>query len=120
MNYIKNLMKNILITLSILLLGIFLITLMNYFNLISGKFLSILKILIITISVFIGGFLTGKKSNSKGWLEGLKIGMILIIFLGIINLLFIKEISFKLFIYYFILLICSCLGSMIGISKKVT
>lgn len=95
-----------------------LLTILSYFNIIGNKFLSILEIITILIIMFIGGLLGGKKTNNKGWLEGLKIGLIFSLLLFIINLLFIKDFSLKSIIYYFILSIASTFGGMIGILKK--
>lgn len=118
MNYLKKLGITIGIMALILFIATFFITTLNYFNLISGSFLSILEILIMIITLFTGGFLIGKNSKAKGWLEGLKVGAINIFIYFIINIIFIKEISFKVLLYYIILIICSILGGMIGISKK--
>lgn len=118
MNYLKLIGKNIGIMLVIILSSTLLVTLLNYFNIISGSLLSIFKIIIIFISFFTGGFLTGKKCTAKGWLEGLKLGVIFSIILFLINLIFIKNIALKFLLYYLILVVCSILGSMIGISKK--
>ena len=118
MKYLKLLGINLSIMFLILFICTFIITLLNYFNIISGNTMSILKILIIILTMLIGGFLTGKKSKEKGWLEGIKIGSIFSIILILINLLFIKNFEFKNIIYYLILIIASVLGSMVGISKK--
>jgi len=117
MKYLKMIIKNIGITLLIILVSILLITLLNYFGILKGSILSIFKILIVIIAMFIGGFLTGKNSNSKGWLEGLKFGLILSIMFIIFSLILKNNFEFKNLLYYLILTICSILGSMIGISK---
>ncbi len=96
------------------------LTLLSYFNIINNKLLSILEIIISLTIMFIGGFLIGKKTNNKGWLEGLKIGLFFIILLFILNLIFVREFNFKSIIYYLILLISSSFGGMIGISKNLT
>lgn len=118
MKYLKLVSKNIGIMSLIIIVSTFIFTLLNYFNLISGSFMAILEIIIIAISLFIGGFLTGKNSQSKGWLEGLKIGIIFSIILLIINFIFVKNFELKNILYYLIITICSIFGSMIGISKK--
>lgn len=65
------------------------------------------------------GFEYGKKAESKGYLEGLKIGSSLIFLLIIINLLFYQTgFSISRFIYYIVLILSSTLGSMIGINRK--
>ena len=68
--------------------------------------------------MFISGFIVGKKSNKKGWLEGLKVGLLFFLILILSNILFIKDFSFKIIIYIFILILPSMVGSMIGILKK--
>ena len=68
--------KNLGIMFLIFIIGTLLFTILSYFDIIGSKMLSFLEIFTIIISMFIGGFLTGKKSKTKGWLEGLKIGCI--------------------------------------------
>lgn len=119
MNYLKNVGISILYVLGILFVLTFLITVLNYFNLISGKTLSIFKISILFLSMFIGGFIIGKKSQTKGWLEGLKLGLILLIVSILFNYLaFDKGFQIKNIVYDIILLISCMFGSMIGINKS--
>lgn len=119
MEYLKNLGKSLLYILSIILISTFIITILNYFNIIGSKMLAILKILIILIAMFIGGYLIGKTSKQKGWLEGIKLGSIVIIILALFNLLGLNQnFSSTQLIYYLILIIGCTLGSMIGISRK--
>ena len=118
MKYLKLYSKNILIMTSIFLILTLLVTLLSYFDLISDKLLSIFEIIIMIVTLFTGGFLTGMNSSNKGWLEGIKIGLIFIILFIIINILFIKFFQFKNILYYLILLVTSCFGGMIGILKK--
>jgi len=86
---------------------------------ISDKTFNILKIITTLISFIIGGIYIGNKSNKKGYLEGLKIGLIVIIIFFIISYLaFDKGITIKSSIYYLVILATSIIGSMIGINKK--
>ena len=119
MKYLKKLGFSFIYILSTLLIITFIITLLNYFNIISDKVISIFKILIPVLSLFIGGFYIGKNTNNKGYLEGLKLGAIFSIFLIIFNFLALDN-SFKLkyLLFYLILMISSILGSMIGINKR--
>ena len=95
------------------------LSLLYYFNIISDKSLNILKIITTLISFIIGGIYIGKKSNKKGYLEGLKIGLIIIfLFFTISFLAFDKGMSIKNLIYYLVILATSTTGSMIGINKK--
>ena len=90
-----------------------------YFNIISNKSLSILNTILIILSMFIGGLYIGNKTNKRGYLEGIKIGLIAIVLLFIISYLaFDKGLSIKTLVYYFILIVSSTSGSMIGINKK--
>lgn len=116
--YIKNLGISIIKTIISIISFTFFITLLSYFNIINDKICSIFKILIPVISLFIGGFYMGKKSRNKGYLEGLKFGLIFCLLLIIFNLIvfgFTFEIKYILF--YIIIIISSTLGSMIGINK---
>lgn len=105
-------------TLGIIIIGTFVITLLNYFNLLSSNVANTIMLIIVIVSIFIGSFLLGKKSNKKGYLEGIKYSAILIFLLVIINLLFIKVFEIKSLIYFLIIIVSSTFGSMIGINKK--
>ena len=71
------------------------------------------------ISFLVIGFKEGIKANKKGYMAGLKIGLILLILLYIINIIIArKAFSITMIIYYIILLLVSIFGAMIGISKK--
>ena len=116
--YIKNLGISIIKTIISIISFTFFITLLSYFNIINDKICSIFKILIPVISLFIGGFYMGKKSRNKGYLEGLKFGLIFCLLLIIFNLIvfgFTFEIKYILF--YIIIIISSTFGRMIGINK---
>lgn len=119
MGYLKNVGKSLLYMISIILVLTFLVTVLNYFNIVGSKILSIMEILIILISMFVGGFLIGKKSKQKGWLEGIKLGLIFVAILSLFNYLGLgQKFSVINLIYYLILIISCTLGSMIGINKK--
>ena len=66
MNYLKNLGISFLWIICTILVLTFIITFLNYFNIISDKIISIFKILIPIISLFIGGIQIGKRSKNKG------------------------------------------------------
>jgi len=119
MKYLKKLSFSFIYIISSLLIITFFITLLNYFNIINDKIISIFKILIPILSLFIGGFYIGKNSNNKGYLEGLKLGGIFCLFLLIFNFLALNN-SFKLkyLLFYLILIASTILGSMIGINIR--
>jgi len=116
--YFKNLFKSILISLIILIVLTFIMTLFNYIGLINIKFVKIFSYILPFISLFVGGFKLGKKSINKGWLEGIKLGLLFIFIVFLINFILFNSISSKHLILYIIILIGSILGSMVGISKK--
>lgn len=118
MKYAKNLGISFLFIISSLIILTFIITTLHFFNLFSNGIVSVFKIIIPIISLFIGGFYIGKKSNEKGWLEGLKIGLIFIIILILFNLLGLQtKIEFKNILYYLIIIASSIFGGMLGINK---
>lgn len=71
------------------------------------------------IAFFILGFKNGLRSKDKGFLAGIKVGLILLIILFIVNIfLSQKMVSLALLIYYLVLILSSTLGGMLGINKK--
>lgn len=117
MKYLKKVLKTVGIMLGILLLLTLIITMFNYWNLINNKVVNIMEIIIPILTLFIGGFIIGKSSNQKGWLEGIKIGIIFLIILVLFNYLGLQnKLEWKSLIYYLILIISSVFGSMFGIS----
>lgn len=103
----------------IILFGLtFIITLLNYIGLLSGLPLKILKIMIPIISYFILGFMIGKISDKKGWLNGLEFGLILTFILLVVSLLFKNKMNIFLILYYLFLTVISAIGSILGINRK--
>lgn len=113
----KNLLKFFIIGFSSIIILNLIITLLNYIGLINIMIVNIFKYIIPFISLFISGIYIGKNSLNKGWLEGLKLGLIFIFFIFIIDFIF-YSLSLKQLILYGIILIGSILGSMIGINTK--
>ncbi|MEG0026535.1 MAG: TIGR04086 family membrane protein, partial [Bacilli bacterium] len=81
MKYLKNIGISFFYIIIILLILTFIITILNYFNLINSHIMAILQIITLIISLFIGGVIIGKKSAKKGWLEGLYLGIIFLFIL---------------------------------------
>ncbi len=119
MKYLKNASVCTLIMLGFIVITSFIFSSLYYFNIISSSISSFMDIIIPSISFLVSGIYMGKKVLSKGWLEGLKIGLILLfVFILISILLFNYTYDFKNLLYYIILLISSMLGGMIGINRK--
>lgn len=113
-------LKNLGIIIGLMLILSMIVTLLSYFNIFNLKVLSIFKLIIPLISLFIGSFRLGKITKSKGYLEGIKIGLIFILFIFLINILLLKNLSLKILIYYVIILVTSIIASMLGITKNKT
>lgn len=118
MKYLKQLSISILLTLFLILGLTFFITTLNYFDFISLKTLSVLKIIIPLLSIFIGGFYMGRKANKRGFLEGIKFSLIFILIFIITSFILNEAINSKDIIFYLIVLITSVFGSMFGINTK--
>jgi len=98
---------------------IFILTLFNYFNIIGNGSLNLFKFITTILSGFIGAFYLGKRSKNKGWLEGIKIGLIISFLLFMISYLgFDIKIGMKVIIYYLVIIGSTTLGSMFGINFK--
>lgn len=111
--------KSLLISILIILILTFIVTFFNYIGLFGLGFVLVTSYIIPFIALFIGSFLIGIKSNNKGWLEGIKFGLILNIIFFIFNYLaFSAGFSLNNIIFYLIVLVSSILGSMVGISMK--
>lgn len=112
-------MKQILISfiyiVSSILLFTLILTLFNYFDIINNT--SMFKIIITILSVLIGSIYLGMHTKNGGLTKGLELGILIVIFIIIYSILF-SKLEFKNIIYYFILLITSSLGSVIGINIK--
>lgn len=63
-------------------------------------------------------FINGKRSSQKGYLEGLKLGGLVILLFFIISLLTKDFISLSKIIYYGVLILISIIASSIGINFK--
>lgn len=119
LNKLKSYFKVILIGLLFMIVFAFLLSILEYFNLFYGKVSEIFMFIYMAILFFIIGFLVGKKATHKGYLEGIKISLSLIFILIVINVLFYQTgFSLERTIYYFVLILSSTMGSMIGINKQ--
>lgn len=102
-----------------LLIGVILITILSYFDIMSTKVVNYTKIIIPILSILLGGIYIGQRSKEKGWLEGIKVGLLFLILFFIFSYLAFQEgMHLRTWLYYLILLISSMLGSMIGINKR--
>lgn len=117
MKYLKTLSLNILYTIIFFIILSLLLTAFHYFNIINYKTLTIAKIIIPILTFFLSGLLMGKKATKNGWLEGLKISLIIIIILLIVTIS-IGKFTPKILTFYLILILAGIFGSIIGINKN--
>ena len=101
-----------------LLLYLFLLTILNYTQMLKLSSIIKLNFVFISIVTFVFGILNGKNTEKKGYLEGLKLGSIISLSLFLLNLIFIRKFSLSIFIYYIVIIISTTFGSMLGINLK--
>lgn len=118
MDKIKKYMKPIITWIVLLFIYLFLLVILNYFQIL--KFNTIIKVnfIIMAVITFLFGLSIGRKTHKKGYLEGLKLGFIITLILLILNILFIRGFNLNILVYYLIIIVSSTFGSMIGINLK--
>lgn len=115
MNMFYKYIKSLIIFLSSIVIIPMFLTIFNLFNLSTSR---IIVIILGAILMLFVGFITGKNSNSKGYLNGLLISVISILIIVIISLILKVKLNINSLIYYIVLVVSTTLGSMIGINKK--
>jgi len=121
MNKYLKYLKGLILVLGVLFSSTLIISIFYYLNILNDGFNNYLLLISSFLSMLVGGIYIGLKSKEKGYIEGLKIGLISIFILMILSIILYKtNINYKNIIYYLILLSSSILGSMIGINKKKT
>ena len=100
-----------------LFLIILIINILYYFDIVDNNLVKYLKIIAILIPSFLSGLIRGYNSQNKGYINGIKLSLIIIIIFFVFSLI-LK--SFNLFdlIYYIIIILTITFGSMVGISRK--
>lgn len=118
MAYLKKYGLRLIYTILFIILSLLLVTCLYYFNIISSNTYKFLKIIIILANIFISSFILGRKAINKGYLEGIKLAVIIIPIFIILTIITKETLKLKVILYYLIILITSTFGGMIGISKK--
>ena len=115
-----NYLKSSIWTISILLISSIIVTIFNYFNVISGIPLKILFLLIPLISIFIGSTISNSKIQRNGLLNGAIVGGIYLISIyllsSIINQKFI--LSMQSIIMIISGIVCGMFGGILGVNKS--
>ena len=94
----------------------FIKSLFEYFNITNYKINNVINIIIPVLSFVFGGFKMGKISEKKGWLEGLKLSLFIIV-LMILATAFTGKFKIEYLIYLIILTISGMFGGMCGINR---
>lgn len=104
----------------ILIIAIALITSLINLTGANTNLINKLSVILTALSFFIISALASKKINEKGYILGIKLGLLFVILMVLINLIFFKS-SFSIdrFIYYTILIISSILGGSFGKNLKI-
>ncbi len=118
MKKIKVYIRNYGIYLGILLLYVVLLSILNYTGALKLTTISKINFVFIALISLILGTINGKKASKKGYLEGLKLGGIIVLILLVMNIIFYRSFSLTTFLYYILIIISSTIGSMIGINLK--
>ena len=118
MTWIKKVFKCYIYIIGSILFLTIISTLLNYFDILNSKILSIINFIIPIFSLALGGFIIGKNSLKNGWLEGIKIGIIFALIILLFNIIIVHNINIKDIVFYGLLIISSIMGSMIGINQK--
>lgn len=109
--------KNIIIG-SGTILYIIIISILNYLEILNYSITSILNMLLGVFIFFYISFKISRKKQKKGYLWGLKIGLILLTIFFLLSLILQNNFSLKTIIYYLILLLTSVSAGMLGINKS--
>jgi putative membrane protein (TIGR04086 family) len=107
--------KSLLLTIISIIFLVLIFTLLSYFNII--KYTKLTRLLILLFGILIGGFYLGKNTRKKGWFNGLKLGLCLVM-ISLIPTIIIAEFKTNLLVYYGIILFMSILSSCLGITQK--
>ncbi len=114
---IINLIKTTSLIIILLLISSIIINSLYYYDIISNNYINYLKMFLSILSYFIGGVYIGKKSDNKGYINGLKLSLIIVVISFILSFIF-NNLKVTMIIYYILTTICITFGSMIGINKK--
>lgn len=118
MDKLKRYLKPTLITIFIVVIYILLISTLNHLGAFTLKTVVTINFVLVSIIMLMLGILKGKKAPKRGYLEGLKVGSLIVFLLFIINVLFFRHFSLYLLLYYAVIVASSTIGSMIGINLK--
>lgn len=118
MEKIKKYIKPMIYFYTTLLSYLIIITLLNCFNVISYKSVSLISFIIVILLFMMVGFMMALNSNKKGYISGLIIGGFNIILFLFLAFILGAHPKLNILIYFLILLLSSTIGGMFGINYK--
>lgn len=118
MTKVKKYLKPTLFVLGGILIYLFALSLLHYAGTLTLKTIGSINFAVAALVSLLAGLRRGKKTSKKGYLEGLKLGGIIVLILFIMNLILYRSFSLYAFLYYFLILVSTTIGSMIGINLK--
>ena len=112
----KKLLKGSLYFIIIFICYVFIMSIFNYFVLITGFAFKIINFISISTIMFTSCFYIGTNSKTHGYKEGLIMGIINMSILFLISIILRSEINASFLLYILILLLSSTIGGMAGIN----
>ena len=114
---LKTFLKSILLIIIGLFISSIIINILYYFDIVGNNVVKYLKMFLSITIFFISGFYIGRNSVSKGYINGIKLSIIMVILFIILGFIF-NNIKVLRIVYYLIMTTCITFGAMIGISKN--
>lgn len=119
MRFLKCYGLGFLFSFGFLLFLTFVLTFFSYINFINDGWFVFFMIFNLFFSLFISGFVIGKGSIKKGYLEGIKFGLLFYFFICLVDfILFGCKFNMKFVIFGLIIVFSSMFGGMVGILFK--
>jgi putative membrane protein (TIGR04086 family) len=87
-------------------------------NLIGLKSYSFIPLIVMIITNLISGYIIGKKSIKKGYINGIALGLITTSLMFLLSLIFKNTYQINTVIYYLVIVVSTSIGSMFGIQKN--
>lgn len=101
-----------------MLISIFILTVIYYYNLIDDNTFKFLKLMSLLLSIFIYSFCLGKDNKKKGLITGIIFSLIIVTLL-LISTIIISKFQIRLLLYYIMIISSSCLGGVFGFNKSI-
>lgn len=119
MSFLKNCGFGCLYSFISIFLLTFVLTFFSYIDFVNSGWFIFFMIFNLVFSIFLGGFVVGKGSRCKGFLEGIKFGVIALLIISLINFMgFQSSFDMKFVMFSFIIIVSAMLGGMVGICFK--